>query len=445
MSSVSGVAGFNLYALQQYQQSLFSQIGADGDGSIAESGLQQDLTTTGGTTQTSDTLYSELGTGQQSAQGVLGSPFSDEMQAQMLGYQAQGWPDATGGSSNSASADPASMLAQNLFSEIDSNGDGSISKTELEQAVTAAGGTTQSADALYAQLDPDNTGSVSEQQFADGLGQLLPPPPEPPGLTAAAGGDATQNTFGSATDGSDNGTAGTSPAQFAQNLFAQIDSNGDGSISKTELEQAVTAAGGTTQAADALYAQLDPDNTGSVSEQQFADALQPPSASGTTAQDALFALLAPSTQTTAMSSASGSSTGATAGDSTVGDSAEAAIAALLENLNSTNSTTTAGSSAQSAMLALLDNLDSSSGASASASASASTTGGTSTSTSGSTAQDALLALLQAANGNASNDGSGSSTTGTANVSDLALANSLYQAQLYQQQFGTIFGLDGVGV
>ena len=45
-----------------------------------------------------------------------------------------------------------------------------ISQTELEQAVTAAGGTTQGADALYAKLDPNNTGSVTEQQFAQGPG-----------------------------------------------------------------------------------------------------------------------------------------------------------------------------------------------------------------------------------------------------------------------------------
>ena len=58
--------------------------------------------------------------------------------------------------------------------------------------------------------------------------------------------------------------------QFQQNLFDQIDTNGDGSVSKSELEQAVSKAGGTTQAADALYSVLDPGNSGGFSEQQFA-------------------------------------------------------------------------------------------------------------------------------------------------------------------------------
>jgi len=64
------------------------------------------------------------------------------MQSQMIGYQAQGWPGTSTGATGGS-------LAQNLFSQIDSNGDGSISKSEMEQAVTAAGGTTQAADSLY--------------------------------------------------------------------------------------------------------------------------------------------------------------------------------------------------------------------------------------------------------------------------------------------------------
>ena len=32
--------------------------------------------------------------------------------------------------------------------------------------------------------------------------------------------------------------------QFAQNLFAQLDANGDGNLTQSELEQAVTNAGG---------------------------------------------------------------------------------------------------------------------------------------------------------------------------------------------------------
>jgi hypothetical protein len=68
-----------------------------------------------------------------------------------------------------AAADPTTQLTQNLFSQVDTTGKGSITKTDLEQAVTKAGGSKQAADALWAKLDPNNTGSVNAQQFAKNL------------------------------------------------------------------------------------------------------------------------------------------------------------------------------------------------------------------------------------------------------------------------------------
>jgi Ca2+-binding EF-hand superfamily protein len=146
---------------------------------------------------------------------------------------------------------------QNLFDKIDTNGNGSVTQSELDQAVTSAGGTTTAANALFGDLDPDDTGSVSEQQFA----QNLPMPafgPEMGGQLIAA---QAQNSASS---------SGSDPASaFANQLFSQI-TNGGSTLTQSALEQAVTSAGGTTASADALYAQLDPNNTGSVTEQQFA-------------------------------------------------------------------------------------------------------------------------------------------------------------------------------
>src|SRR5207302_3222904 len=138
------------------------------------------------------------------------------------------------------------------------NGDGSVSKTELEQAVTKAGGGTQAADALYAVLDPNNSGGFGEQQFA----QVLP---------GSGFSDQVQSQLiGYQAQGWPGGSSAQPGGHLAQSLFSQIDSNGDGAITQSELEQAVTKAGGTKDAADALYAKLDPTGTGSVSEQQFA-------------------------------------------------------------------------------------------------------------------------------------------------------------------------------
>jgi Ca2+-binding EF-hand superfamily protein len=146
----------------------------------------------------------------------------------------------------------AKQFQQNLFDQIDTNGDGSVSKSELEQAVAKAGGTTQAADALYSVLDPGNSGGFSEQQFAQAL----------PGPTLSNQVQAQMIDYQA--QGWPGASASQPGGQLGQSLFAHIDSNGDGSISQTELEQAVTGAGGTKAAADALYVKLDPNNTGSV-------------------------------------------------------------------------------------------------------------------------------------------------------------------------------------
>jgi Ca2+-binding EF-hand superfamily protein len=404
MSGLGGVGygGLTSSAIKQFQQNLFNQIDLNGDGSVSKTELEQAVGGAGGTTQAADALYSVLdpnnsgGFGeQQLAQALPGSGFSDQVQAQLIGYQAQGWPGAS-------STAPGGQLAQNLFSQIDTNGDGSISKSELEQAVTKAGGSKDAADALYAKLDPNGTGSVSEQQFAQALFGTQSQAQthhhhhhggsHPAGATDGSATDGSSSTDGSAPGSAsdaltslfnaDGGGAGNSPVQIAQNIFTQIDANGDGAITQGELEQAVTAAGGDKSGADALYAKLDPNGTGSVSEQQFTDALQPPSPSGNTAQDALLALLDQIAQ--------GTGTTASANPPTAG------------------TTPGAGNSAQDALLSLIKADGTSSGTAASGTATASSVGG----------------LSQA---------------------DLARAFALYQSQLEQQLVSSIGATQSAGV
>jgi Ca2+-binding EF-hand superfamily protein len=406
MSGLSGVGygGFASSAIKQFQQNLFSQIDLNGDGSVSKTELEQAVTKAGGGTQAADALYSVLdpnnsgGFGeQQLAQVLPGTGFSDQVQAQLIGYQAQGWPGAS-------RTQPGGQLAQSLFSQIDSNGDGAISQTELEQAVTKAGGTKEAADALYAKLDPNGTGSVSQQQLAQSLFQAFPHHHHHHGgetSPASATGGSSATDSGNAADAltslfnADGGGPGNSPIQIAQNIFAQIDSNGDGAISQSEIEKAVTAAGGSAAGADALYAKLDPNSTGSVSQQQFIDTLQPPSTGGNTAQDALLA--------------------------------------LLDQVAQSSSAIGAGTTARDALSALVQNFD----------PAASTASGA-----GNSAQDALLRLINASGGTTgtgSSSGTGSSTATTLNGADLARAFALYQTQLEQQLLSSIIGTQGASV
>ena len=351
MSDISGVGSGSqswfINRLQQFQQNLFNKIDTNGDGTITQSELENAVTAAGGTSAAADALYATLdpnNTGgvseQQFAQNLPQPPFSDPMQAQLIAAQAQ-QSDGSGSGGG---------LAQSLFAQIDANGDGSITQTELENAVTAAGGTTTAADALYAKLDPNNTGSVSEQQFAQNLHSVMGhhhhhfhASADQDSDSGDTSNDASPQSALAALLG---GTSGSSdPGQVAQDLFSQIDTNGDGSITQTELENAVTAGGGTTAAADALYAQLDPTNSGSVSEATFAQALQPPSASGNTAQDAIAVLLNTIDPSTASQTASVAS----------GNTAQDALWDLVQSAADTTASNnqSSGNSAQDALAALL--------------------------------------------------------------------------------------------
>jgi Ca2+-binding EF-hand superfamily protein len=346
------------------------------------------------------------------------------------------------GSAGSGGYNPYAILQQTLFNQIDSNKDGSITQSELEKAVTSAGGASQAADALFTQLDPNKSGSVSEQQFS----QNLPTPPLSDQMTSQLFGYQASALYTNTTEyqvepgwtlkdilsGAHvpsfyeissrsveevtyevSGIAGSNPrAAFAQNLFSQIDANGDGSIGKSELERAVTAAGGTTQAADALFAKIDPNNTGSVSEQQLAQYLQPPSPTGNRAQDPLLALIDAASKHVSNASSTG------AAGAVTGNTAQDALSALLQNVSANQNSSIAGNSAQDPLLALLQNFNPSESAN------------------GNAGQDPLLALLEG-NGN-------SSTNGRVSQSNLLSAFSLYQRQISLQSFGGFFGTGRTG-
>ena len=79
---------------------------------------------------------------------------------------------------------------------------------------------------------------------------------------------AAQSQSGSATASS------TSPSDALQDLFSQIDADGNGQISKSEFENALGAGGTNLAQADNVFAKLDQDGDGSVSLDEMKSALQ---------------------------------------------------------------------------------------------------------------------------------------------------------------------------
>jgi Ca2+-binding EF-hand superfamily protein len=128
------------------------------------------------------------------------------------------------------------------ISTADSNHDGLISKTEFEAAVPS-NVTTAQADALFASIDTAGTGTVTAAQLRAGLQSAV-----------AAGPTAATPTGGT------------------DRLFEALDTNGDGTVTEAEFE--ADAAGKLTQAqADAVFADLDIDGNGSLSATEFGFAL----------------------------------------------------------------------------------------------------------------------------------------------------------------------------
>ena len=56
--------------------------------------------------------------------------------------------------------------SQSLFSKLDTDGDGSISKSEFESTLGQSGVDQSSADALFAKLDQNGDGSVSQSELS---------------------------------------------------------------------------------------------------------------------------------------------------------------------------------------------------------------------------------------------------------------------------------------
>lgn len=154
-----------------------------------------------------------------------------------------------------------SKLQQALFSKVDSNSDQSIDQTELtsflDEISKQTGSSIDSASALET-LDSDGDGAISETELQENASALfdqlktqlmssqmsasLPPPPS---------------------------------SEDSSEMFSSIDTDGDGSISETELETSLSSVSeetGNGPSAEEILARDDTDGDGSISAAEFEEA-----------------------------------------------------------------------------------------------------------------------------------------------------------------------------
>lgn len=176
--SEEAVAGAMSALSQNYDVSdpvkLFKQIQIPGAGQILPWDLHRAVSAGGGTIEQSSALMKQL------------DPFNNgAITIQQLMANLPGAEPAEPAEPVAPTPDPVNDSAlgglaalatiynvsqpQELFLELDTDFDGFVSQSDIEAAVTAGGGSAEAGAALYAQLDPGNTGGVTQSQFASNL------------------------------------------------------------------------------------------------------------------------------------------------------------------------------------------------------------------------------------------------------------------------------------
>lgn len=150
----------------------------------------------------------------------------------------------------------------------------------------ALGAASSAIDALKAL-----TSSKSSSAQSTGAGQnakspfdLLPSGSQSSvGSSSGSGGGSAQispETMSALLDAQSQSSSGATTASKSRfnalkDLFAQIDGDGDGKITKSEFEEALGAGGTNLDNADNVFGKLDKDGDGSVSLKELASALRP--------------------------------------------------------------------------------------------------------------------------------------------------------------------------
>ncbi len=132
------------------------------------------------------------------------------------GFGGPGGPGGRGGFG------PGMMLASQMLSQADKNGDQKLTQDEF----------TALADAWFDKLDADKAGKLTQEQFNERFGEVLPPPQGfgPPGGGGPGGGPGEGGPPGG-------GGRGFGPGRFmGRGLFTAADSDKDGSLTRAEFK-----------------------------------------------------------------------------------------------------------------------------------------------------------------------------------------------------------------
>src|SRR5258708_4036421 len=170
--------------------------------------------------------------------------------------------DSSAPGSGSTSGSTIGTPVQALFSAMDSNGDGTVTQSEMENYIQQQGGTQSQADKLFTTLTQNGSSGISENQLASAVAQ---------GQKAHHHHHHHQSTEAPSSSSGD-----TSSTDLAAQIFGGLDSNKDGTLSAAELTSAglgttdPTLSTASSSNAPNSLANLDSNGDGSVSANEFA-------------------------------------------------------------------------------------------------------------------------------------------------------------------------------
>lgn len=152
-----------------------------------------------------------------------------------------------------------------MFAKVDTDGSGGVDQTELGTMLSNISEKTSvslgDAKELFTQMDSNSDGSLSSDELDTGMKALMPPPPSTMEF-------AQQHGMGGSEGSQDD-------------LFAKVDTDGDGKVSQDELKVLTDKIQEDTgQDVSQDFAKLDTDGDGALSQTEFeAGRPQPPEGS----------------------------------------------------------------------------------------------------------------------------------------------------------------------
>ena len=318
-------------------EKLFKKLDSDNSGSVSRdefvSGAPQDISS-----EKAGALFDKLDS---SAAGSLSKTdlasafekMSSDMQATMIQVQADSTSGASGSSGSSSMQGGKPPSAAEMFSKMDTNGDGSVTRDEFVSG-RPDDLSESNANSMFDQISGGNSDSFTEETLAASM--QAPPPPPPP-------------SDSSTTTASDSSSDSSSSTSNSSKIFDKLDTNKDGTVSLDEFLAGRPDQVSEQQATD-MFSKIS-NGSDSITEQQFADS-QPPAPPGSSSSSQTASSTANEMLKQLLSALSSDSTSSSSNSSSTSTSSTSPLDQLMAAIDGyTSSNHTAVSAAKSSVSA----------------------------------------------------------------------------------------------